>query len=427
MGCWVSFQKASLFLLFLAPLAIASAAPDWAKLIDPTGQSTFEFGVEIQGPAPFSQNANVEFAPASIAKFFTTFAALQKLGPDYRFSTEIEWKKVYASSVAVPGVVTELKIYGSGDPSWGVSELGETLQTRVGMIADKLYAAGIREIDGPILAVAADSRWDNLQYPEGSDPADHLECYGALPQAFNLDLNCAGFLVTSPDVGYWLSSGVAVPVILDITAGTRTRLSISGRTVGGIPNAKYVIQGSWSPGSSPVSFFLPVHDVKTWVQNLLKSALRSRGIKLVPALLPEATGELERDQVLSPTLAEILKPFLKKSLNVIGEDLFRFLGQQFGPKTDEILVAGQEVMREFVAQIGAKTQENFSAQIQLFDGSGLSRSDQITPHSLLVLLSEQSQGDHFSAVWNALPIAGVDGTLENRMKNSQAAGQRPEH
>ena len=412
------FSQKSLGLLVvlgvMSPLAQAST--DWAKLISPTGQSPFNFGVEIQGPEPYFKDADVEFAPASLTKYFTSFTALQKLGPDYRFVTTVEWKKVQ------PGVVTGLKVIGSGDPSWGLSELGETIKTRVALIAERLYQAGIREVDGEVSAISEDLRWDNMQYPEGSDPADHLECYGALPQAFNLDLNCAGFQVNNPDVGFWQSEGVPVPVILDITPGAHTRLSVMGRTVNGIPNAKYIIQGTWAAGASPVSFNLPIHDVKTWVQNLLTSALRDRGIKVLTEKTPAIVGDTARDQILSPKLSDILKPFLKKSLNVIGEGLFRFLGQKFGPKDLALLPAGQAVIADFIADIGTGTSENFSSQMTILDGSGLSRSDQITPHSLLVLLSEQSKADYFSAIWNALPIAGVDGTLADRMKNTPAAG-----
>ena len=398
----------------LGPLALAST--DWAKLIDPTGQSPFDFGVEIQGPDPYLKDSEVEFAPASLTKYFTSFAALQKLGPDYRFETTLEWRRVQ------PGVVTALKISGSGDPSWGLSELGETTKTRVALIADRLYQSGIREIDGDVSVVSADLRWDQLQYPEGSDPADHLECYGALPQSFNLELNCAGFQVNNADVGFWQSPGVPVPVILDITAGPHTRLSVTGKTVNGIPNAKYIIQGTWATGSSPVSFNLPIHDVKTWVQNLLRAALRERGIKVLTEKIPAIIGDTARDQILSPKLSEILKPFLKKSLNVIGEGLFRFLGQKFGPKDLDLLPAGQSIIADFIAEIGINTSEHFSSQMTILDGSGLSRSDQVTPHSLLVLLSEQSKTNYFSAIWNALPIAGVDGTLEERMKKTAAAG-----
>ena len=58
----------------------------------------------------------------------------------------------------------------------------------------------------------------------------------------------------------------------------------------------------------------------------------------------------------------------------------------------------------------------------LSDGSGLARDDLVTPRAVVALLSYASRQPWGAAFLSTLPVAGVDGTLENRMKNTAAAG-----
>jgi len=76
-------------------------------------------------------------------------------------------------------------------------------------------------------------------------------------------------------------------------------------------------------------------------------------------------------------------------------------------------------MNDFLAQVGVK-----KGDVLLEEGSGLSRRDVITPEATVALLSYMSRSRWAEVYKNALPIAGVDGTLQNRMKGTSAAGQR---
>jgi len=78
---------------------------------------------------------------------------------------------------------------------------------------------------------------------------------------------------------------------------------------------------------------------------------------------------------------------------------------------------GVESMKEFLEQVGVK-----EGDVLLEEGSGLSRRDVITPNATVALLAFMSHHRLFEAYRNALPIAGVDGTLEKRMKGTPAAG-----
>src|SRR4030095_5958002 len=84
-------------------------------------------------------------------------------------------------------------------------------------------------------------------------------------------------------------------------------------------------------------------------------------------------------------------------------------------RTDE--EAGAELMQEFLSKIGVK-----KGDVLLEEGSGLSRRDVITPDATVALLSHMSRSRWADVYRNALPVAGVDGTLQNRMKGTEAAG-----
>ena len=74
-------------------------------------------------------------------------------------------------------------------------------------------------------------------------------------------------------------------------------------------------------------------------------------------------------------------------------------------------------MNDFLAQVGVK-----KGDVLLEEGSGLSRRDVITPEATVALLSYMSRSRWAEVYKNALPVAGVDGTLQNRMKGTAAAG-----
>jgi D-alanyl-D-alanine carboxypeptidase/D-alanyl-D-alanine-endopeptidase (penicillin-binding protein 4) len=57
------------------------------------------------------------------------------------------------------------------------------------------------------------------------------------------------------------------------------------------------------------------------------------------------------------------------------------------------------------------------------DASGLSRHDLVTPRAIVNLLSFAQKQSWFEVYYGSLPVAGVDGTLEDRMKNTPAAGR----
>jgi PBP4 family serine-type D-alanyl-D-alanine carboxypeptidase len=116
---------------------------------------------------------------------------------------------------------------------------------------------------------------------------------------------------------------------------------------------------------------------------------------------------------LSPPLSEILKPLLKISQNLYAETLARALGvaaQKSGSFADGRQVV-QQVLRGMAIEPGTYSYA---------DGSGLSRLNLVSADILVRLLKFMQRHRYAEHFLDALPVAGVDGTLEERMKGTRA-------
>jgi D-alanyl-D-alanine carboxypeptidase/D-alanyl-D-alanine-endopeptidase (penicillin-binding protein 4) len=151
------------------------------------------------------------------------------------------------------------------------------------------------------------------------------------------------------------------------------------------------------------------------------------GLSVVPRLLPAPIGgsgavpslpPVEITNLQSPPLSLIAAQTLKPSQNLYTELILRSLGaitKTSAHQTDED--AGLDAVRNFLRQTGVDQHE-----LVLNDGSGLSRNDMVTAHASVELLTFMSKHRYAGVFRDALPIAGVDGTLKNRMKGTPAEG-----
>ena len=131
-----------------------------------------------------------------------------------------------------------------------------------------------------------------------------------------------------------------------------------------------------------------------------------------------ASSLVEIAKVESEPLALIAAQALKPSQNLYTELILRALGRATStdPKqTSE--EAGIETIKAFLRAAGIR-----AGEAVFTDGSGLSRRDLVTASATLQLLTFMSRHRYASAFREALPIAGIDGTLKNRMKGTVAAG-----
>ena len=109
---------------------------------------------------------------------------------------------------------------------------------------------------------------------------------------------------------------------------------------------------------------------------------------------------------------------LKPSQNLYTEIILRTLGTTTSTNPNQTNEdAGLIVVREFLRQAAAR-----ESDLALNDGSGLSRNDLITANATVQLLTFMSKHKYYAQFRDALPIAGVDGTLRTRMRGTPAEG-----
>ncbi len=147
---------------------------------------------------------------------------------------------------------------------------------------------------------------------------------------------------------------------------------------------------------------------------------RAQTLKLTPTAPNTIAAPAEGRHILgahrSVPVAEDIMVINKASQNLHAELLLRLLGKLYG--TDGSFEEGTRVVRQFLVNAGVNDGDFF-----LYDGSGMSPDDQIAPRAFTQLLCYASR-QPWGADWrNTLPVAGVDGTLDNRFKDSALKGR----
>lgn len=397
----------SLLSLFFLPPAYARAV-NWDGLLDQNNGAKVYFGVKLEGPAPFERNFNETFAPASNAKLFIASAALELLGEDFRYVTRLRWQRTDATTA------TNVTLTGTGDPSWGMSEFGETLTSRVDAIAKALKSQGIQTIGGEIEVLAEDGRWNDISFPLGWKETDPLGCGGALAQSFTLDINCSTLKISGANKAAWQTAGVPTPVTLQISPGKTTDLKIRlHRPASG--ELGFIVTGTFKSGGPSQYFSVPVWNSRLWVKNLLTQALKNQGVEF---RANAGGGPAEELSFHSRPLSELIRPYMKNSINVMGDAFLKTLAlSRPQVRATTLLDGGLQILRDFLLE--SRVPDEF----EFHDGSGLSRISRVTPRVMLALLEHEKTQPHFRALWRSLPVAGIDGTLMNRMRGTPAAGQ----
>jgi D-alanyl-D-alanine carboxypeptidase/D-alanyl-D-alanine-endopeptidase (penicillin-binding protein 4) len=416
--------------LAAAPSPIATRAALRAGIdslvADPMFRNT-NWGVLILDPATgdtlYSRNAGKLFMPASNQKLLTGATALAQLGPDYRFATHF-----VSSGPVVDGVLRgDLLVFGRGDPSMSDAMMGDAMKP-LRAAADSLRARGIREIAGalvkggnafPDTTLGFGWEWDDFDTPSGA-AVDELFFNEGVAR-----VTVFGGERPGDSVRVRTAPARTVPVVVaDFATGAPVNGGPERRAPLGwtsdMRGARPVVHlgGSVGPRDS-VSALVALRDPASAWLDAFAEALRDRGIALRGNVI-RAPAAMTPDQprlftLWSPPLRELLPPFLKPSQNQMGELLFRALGLE---RTGVGLAdsARRVVERQLVAW-GADT-----AGFAVRDGSGMSRHDYVTPETIVKILDAMRRHESFRAFYDALPVAGVDGTIAGRMRGTPAQG-----
>ena len=378
--------------------------------------------VNTRGDTLYSHNAGKLFMPASNQKILTSAVAFTQLGADYRYRTSF-----VAHGTIEGGVLNgDLGIVGRGDPSVSDHMRGDAMQP-LRDIADSLAARGIRRIRGKVIAEG--NAFPDAVLGFGWSWSDLEEDYSA---AIDELLFNEGF--TNIIVSAGAAAGDSVRVH---TAPTKTwpRLRVSAVTVApvamptdttlprpprpAITIVKDTLNGDVLVGGSIIAgrvdtLVVTHRDPDQAYVAAFREALAEKGIVVSDEAVPPASADTVFTMI-SPTLREILPPFMKPSQNQIGEMLFKTIGLERG--TAGTAQAARAVVEKQLEAWGA-----ISPGYVVRDGSGLSRYDYVSPETIVHILSAMRRDTAFLSYYDAMPIAGVDGTIRTRMRGTPAAG-----
>ena len=164
------------------------------------------------------------------------------------------------------------------------------------------------------------------------------------------------------------------------------------------------------------AYFTNISDPPLYMAEVLRERLKKKGIQINGKAIKGVTPVSAESVVeASVKLRELIKETNKHSDNFLAECLFKTLGAETSGKQGNSFYATQAVLN-FLDDHGI-----FSKGTSVVDGSGISRYDQITVGAIAGTLEEMYFDlKHFKDYYNSLSIAGVDGTLDTRMRGTKA-------
>lgn len=379
------------------------------------------FGILIVDPdradTLYSHDAGKLLVPASNQKLITAAVALDALGADFRFRTPF----VARGSVRDGTLYGDLVVIGRGDPSVSDRVAGDAMLPLLA-VADSLRSRGIRRITGTVVAhgnafpdANIGHAWehDDLSTTSGA-PIDEL--------LFNEG-------VSSLEVRAAARPGEP-PMVRASPARSYPRIRVAATTTvrgtGRDSAAQVVAVKDTAHGDVVVSGTIPVGDSATLTVThrdpgeaflaAVREALTRQGILVGDSIVAADGPVFDTLAVLeSPPLSQVLTHFMKPSQNQIGEMLFKAVALQRAD-TGAGRVA-RRVVAERLRAWGAAP-DGFL----VWDGSGLSRQDLVSPETLVRVLDAMRKGAHYITYYDAFPVAGVDGTLRTRMRATPAEG-----
>lgn len=364
---------------------------------------------------------DVRVRPASVMKLLTGAAALDKLGPDYSFKTEL-----YTDGPIEDGELQgDLYLRGQGDPTLTLADLDS--------FAAELKRKGIHTVNGSLYG--DDSWYDNIRLSQDLNWSDELHYTGAQISALTISPN-EDFDAGTVIVEVYPAAKAGEPGIIGmVPKNNYVHISNQVQTVGKKGDKHIKVERAHGSNTIVVSGTIPVgsKQTRTWtsvweptdfVIHLFENAIQGAGIKFEAihqvgrAAVPKGAALISTKQ--SMPLEELFIPFMKLSNNGHGEVLVKELGRVIGDEGS--WDKGLSLMGQSLAETGI----NMNTML-LRDGSGMSHKTLVTANEVTKLLYTVQEKPWYSTFLNSLPVAGADerfvgGTLRYRMEETAAAG-----
>lgn len=381
------------------------------KYVKSTGISDKDWSLYIttlEGDHPsvvLDTSSTKKMIPASVTKIVTAAAVLDAFPPGHKFKTQL----LRDSENKINDGILKGHLYlkGGGDPSF-VSE-------NMWFLVNHFLRNGIKKIEGNI--IVDDSLFDSIRF-DGSRQENRVDrAYDAPVGAMSFNWNSVNIFVRPGKVGS------PANVYLD-PENKYLRLNNTTKTVSGDDQKIAAdrkdnvisVSGKIGQATKEAVIFKSVLEPDLWSGENLRSFLKQRGI--------EVQGEIKSGK--SPARYEVLAEVESKSIESILADMNKFSNNYVAEMLTKNLAAYEKTPGTLslgVKKINDHLQELKipSEQYEIYNPSGLTRENKMSSFALWnVLESLKNNFRVYPEFITSLPIAGIDGTLKKRMKNTPA-------
>ncbi|XGV98210.1 MAG: D-alanyl-D-alanine carboxypeptidase/D-alanyl-D-alanine-endopeptidase [Leptolyngbya sp. BL-A-14] len=357
-----------------------------------------------------ARNATMLFAPASNNKLLTTAAALRALGAQYRFRTVVYGDRPSPN-------LTSLRIVGKGDPSLTTAQLT--------LLAQQLRQKEVQQVEQ---LIGDDTYFHGAAINSNWDAEDTLQGYGAPVNSLMLNQNGIGLTLIPQQVGQPLRVQWDDP-----TDASSWRISNQSVTVsaGGseyvdavrVANQRLIqVSGQLRVGSDAEPIAVSIPNPGNYLIDKFRAVLIAANIAIQRATVVKTTPAppslVELAAVESAPLAQLLIETNRESNNTYAEALLKTLGATRLISSQDTTNSGIAAVKATLSPLGIN-----AVGYSMVDGSGLASRDRATPEALVQTLQAMAQSPDAQVFRGSLAVAGVNGTLKNRFRNTVAQGK----
>ena len=395
------------------PAALRTLPPEVAAAMDRARVPREALSTVVQdagrnGTPRLSWQAQTAVNPASLMKLFTTYAALDLLGPAWTWTTPV-WLQGALPSGGGGVFEGDVVIKGSGDPKLVIE--------RVWLLLRRLQQLGVREIRGDIvLDRSAFAAPDATEQNPATFDGEALRPYNVRADALLLNYKSLSFTFT-PDPAHGVALISTEPALEGVRADARVPLAAgvgatrcddwrSALQADFSDPQRLRFKGLYSPACGEKQWPVAYADPARYNERMLAGLWAEMGGKLTGSVRDgTAPATAPTFELASPPLAEVIRDINKYSNNLMAQQLFLTLAlTQRGLGTPD---GAREVLRSWLA-----TRYGDAGRAAVIDnGSGLSRETRVTAQLLARLLQDAAASPLMPELMASLPVSGVDGTM----------------
>jgi D-alanyl-D-alanine carboxypeptidase/D-alanyl-D-alanine-endopeptidase (penicillin-binding protein 4) len=389
------------------------------KFIDAFSQDELfksaSIGIEVcdlkTGEILAEHQSEKSLTPASTQKLVTTAAAIEILGADFQFRTDV----FITGRIDNNGVLMgNLVIKGYGDPTLA-SKYFPKNNRFISTIYKELKNNGISQINGKLIV---DNSYFKSSIPRTWIWEDIGNYYGAIPHALSYKDNTYTLHFESKEAGKLTEIKKIDSKQNGITFSNEVLSSTINRDrayiFGGTTSEHRFIEGTIPQNRSDFKVKGAISKPEIVLLSDLRKVLHAGGIPIKEQVFKTKTQKT-LVQFSSPPLSEIVAVTNQKSINLFADHLLFQIGMT--KRNEASWLSGIEAVKEFWQSKGVDSNALF-----LFDGSGLSHFNAISVKALNQILTQMNKSENAKAFFNSLSIAGKNGTLKSFGRQSELVG-----